>query len=263
MKKLCILFLVCLLAVLPAGCAKEEKRVDDGPKPWAAPTGATTAAETTEEWTKQQEMETLAALENDGASITLPDGVTAADIEQAEKAFWMAFFYTPLEPSPVATAQGVLPYLTNGAVPWGLLYLYDTFDPAHTHGAYEKLSVADEPDPQALFPDEYYKVDESVLFFLFSDVFGARPDWTVSTDGYYFDDGYGYFTSLPTGIEGFETHVRACQTISEGHYRLTLELLIADNEEQYAHSRSSFIDASIVDADGLRYWRIERVEPFE
>ena len=156
MKKLCILLMACLLCVLPAGCAK-EKPADDGPKPWAAPTGATSAAETTEAWTKQEEMETLAALENDGASITLPEGVTAADIEQAEQAFWMAFFYTPLEPSPIATAKDVLPYLTNGAVPWGLLYLYDTFDPAHTHGAYEKLSVADEPDPQALFPDESQK----------------------------------------------------------------------------------------------------------
>ena len=64
-------------------------------------------------------------------------------------------------------------------------------------------------------------------------------------------------------IEGFETHVRACQTLSEGHYRLTLELLIAEDEETYVHSRSSFVDASIVEADGLRYWKIERVEPFE
>lgn len=262
MKKLYMLLLILLLAVLPAGCA-QEKPTEDGPKPWAAPSGATAAAETTEAWTKQEELSTLAALENDGSSITLPAGVTGADVEQAEKAFWMAFFYTPLEPSPVATAQDVLPYLTNGAVPWGLLYLYDTFDPAHTHGEYEKLSVADEPDPRELFPDEYYKVDESVLFFLFSDVFGARPDWTVSTEGYYAEDGFGYFTSLPTGIEGFKAHVRACQVLSEGHYRLTLELLIADNEETYVHSRSSFVDAAIADADGLRYWKIERVEPFE
>ena len=262
MKKLFVLFLVCLLAVMPAGCAG-KKLTDDGPKPWAAPSGAAENAETTAEWTKQEEMETLAAIETDESSITLPQGVTAADVGQAEKAMWMAFFYTPLEPTPIATAKEVLPYLTNGAVPWGLLYLYDAFDPAHTHGEYEKLSVADEPDPQELFPDEYYKVDESVLFFLFSDVFGARPDWTFSSEGYYAQDGFGYFTCLPTGIEGFETHVRACQTLSEGHYRLTLELLIAEDEETYVHSRSSFVDASIVEADGLRYWRIERVEPFE
>ena len=262
MKKLFVLFLVCLLAVMPAGCAG-KKLTDDGPKPWAAPSGAAENVETTAEWTKQEEMETLAAFETDESSITLPQGVTAADVEQAEKAMWMAFFYTPLEPSPIATAKEVLPYLTNGAVPWGLLYLYDAFDPAHTHGEYEKLSAADEPDPQALFPDEYYKVDESVLFFLFSDVFGARPDWTFSSEGYYAQDGFGYFTCLPTGIEGFETHVRACQTLREGHYRLTLELLIAEDEETYVHSRSSFVDASIVEADGLRYWRIERVEPFE
>ena len=262
MKKLFVLFLVCLLAVMPAGCAG-KKLTDDGPKPWAAPSGAAENAETTAEWTKQEEMETLAAFETDESSITLPQGVTAADVGQAEKAMWMAFFYTPLEPTPIATAKEVLPYLTNGAVPWGLLYLYDAFDPAHTHGEYEKLSVADEPDPQELFPDEYYKVDESVLFFLFSDVFGARPDWTFSSEGYYAQDGFGYFTCLPTGIEDFETHVRACQTLSEGHYRLTLELLIAEDEETYVHSRSSFVDASIVEADGLRYWRIERVEPFE
>ena len=262
MKKLCILFLAVLLFVLPAGCAGKQE-TDDGPKPWAAPSGAVTVAETTEEWTKQEEMSTLAALENDGASITLPQGVTPADIEQAEKAFWMAFFYTPLEPSPIAAAQDVLPYLTNGAVPWGLLYLYDTFDPAHTHGAYEKLSVETQPDPRGMFPDEYYKADESVLFFLFSDVFGARPDWTFAAEGYYVEDGFGYFTCLPTGIEGFETHVRACQTLSEGHYRLTLELLIAEDETSFTHARSSFVDASIVETDDLRYWKIERVEPFE
>lgn len=262
MKKLLALLLICLLAVLPAGCGSEQQ-TDDGPKPWAAPSGVSEPEKTTEEWTKQEEMETLAALETDDASITLPAGVTAADVEQAEKAMWMAFFYTPLEPSPVATAQDVLPFLTNGAVPWGLLYIYDTFDPAHTHGEYVKLSAADEPDPQALFPDEYYKVDKSVMAFLFADVFGARPDWTFSAQGYYADEEYAYFVNMPTGIEGFETHVRACQTLSEGHYRLTLELLIADNEEEYVHSRSSFVDASIVGQDDLRYWKIERVEPFE
>ena len=262
MKKLLILFLICLFALLPAGCGAEQE-VDEGPKPWAASSDATAAAETTEAWTKQEEMETLATFVTDESSITLPVGVTGADVEQAEQAFWMAFFYTPLEPSPVATAQDVLPYLTNGAVPWGLTYLYDTFDPQHTHGEYVKLSVADEPDPQELFPDEYFKVDESVLAFLFADVFGARPDWTFSAEGYYAQDGFGYFTCLPTGIEGFETHVRACQTLSEGHYRLTLELLIAEDEETFLHSRSSFVDASIVEADGLRYWKIERVEPFE
>lgn len=262
MKKTAIVFLIALFTLLPAGCMREEQ-TDDGPKPWAAPSGATAKVETTAERTTQEEMPTLAEFTTDESSITLPAGVTAADVAQAEQALWMAFFYTPLEPSPIATAQDVLPYLTNGAVPWGLLYLYDTFDPAHTHGAYEKLSVADKPDPRELFPDEYYKVDESVLLFLFGDVFGVRPDLTFSAEGYYAEDGYGYFTCLPTGIEGFRTVVRACQTLSEGQYRLTLELLIAENEEEYAHSRSSFVDAAIVDADGLRYWKIERVEPFE
>ena len=64
-------------------------------------------------------------------------------------------------------------------------------------------------------------------------------------------------------MDGFETHVRACQTLGEGHYRLTTELLIAEDEETFTHSRSAFVDVSIAEQDGLRFWKIERVEPFE
>ena len=54
MKKTVILLLVCLLAVLPAGCAGEKQQTDDGPKPWAAPSDVQIVAETTEAWTKQE-----------------------------------------------------------------------------------------------------------------------------------------------------------------------------------------------------------------
>ena len=100
-------------------------------------------------------------------------------------------------------------------------------------------------------------------FFLFSDVFGARPDWTFAAEGYYVQDGFGYFTCLPTGVDGLETHVRACQLLSEGRYRLTLEEMIAEDADVFVHARSSFVDASIAESDGLRYWKITRVEPFE
>ena len=262
MKKLRILYIIAALAILLCGCAG-QKTVDDGPKPWAAPSTQADQTQAQTEWTKQAEMSTLAMLETDGASITLPQGVTAADVEQLEHALWMPFFYHALTPDPVATAQDVLPYLTNGAVPWGLFYLYDTFDPAHTHGEYEKLSVVEKPDPLAQFPDEYYRVDQTVLQFLFGDVFQVRTDLTFADDGYYFADGFGYFNCLPTGMEGYETHVRACQTASDGQYRITAELLIAQDAETMSHAASAFVDASVVEKDGLRYWAIHQVEPFE
>lgn len=262
MKKLCILFILGLVSALLTGCGS-QKPTDDGPKPWAAPATEKATAEAQTEWTKSAEMPTLAALETQENGITLPQGMTAADIQQLEKALWMQFFYVALEPDPVATAQDVLPYLANSAVPWGLFYLYDTFDPAHMHGAYEKLSVEDAPDPRGLFPDEYYRVDQTVLQFLFADVFQARPDWTFSTESYYFEDGFGYFICLPTGLEGYETHIRACQSLGEGQYRLTAELQIAEGEDVFSHAASAFIDVSIIEKDGLRFWSITRVEPFE
>ena len=262
MKKISILIIVMVLVVLTAGCGGKQT-ADDGPRPWAAPSTEQAAAETQTEWTKSEELPTLAALEADEIGITLPQGVTAADIRQLEKALWMQFFYTPLEPDGVATAQDVLPYLANSAVPWGLFYIYDTFDPAHVHGDYEKLSVVDAPDPRGLFPDEYYKVDETVLLFLYGDVFGVQPDFAFSTDGYYFEDGFGYFVCLPTGLEGYETHIRACQTIAEGQYRVTAELQIAEDEDAFSHAASAFVDVSLAEKDGLRFWTITRVEPFE
>lgn len=262
MKKICILFILAMLAAVLTACGTKQA-ADDGPRPWAAPSTKEAAAETQTEWTKSEELPTLAALEADEIGITLPQGVTAADIRQLEHALWMQFFYTPLNPDPVATAQDVLPYLTNGTVPWGILYMYDTFDPAHVHGGYEKLSVADAPDPRGLFPDAYYKVDQTVLQFLFGDVFGVRPDWTFSTDAWYFEDGFGYFTCLPTGLEAYETHVRACQTIGENRYRITAELQIAEGEDEFSHAASAFVEVSLAEKDGLRYWTIARVEPFE
>ena len=239
-----------------------EKTPDDGPKPWAAPSTKATTTEPTTEWTKQAEMPTLAALETDSASITLPQGVTAADITVLEQALWMQFFYHELTASPART-QDVLPYLTNGAVPWGLFYLYDAFDPQHTHGEYEQLFVVDAPDPLSQFPDAYYKVDETVLRFLLADVFHVQPDLTVADEGFYFRDGFGYFNCLPTGLEGYETHIRACQTLPEGRLRITAELMIAEDVDSFAHARSAFLEGSIIEKDNLRFWQIDRVEPFE
>ena len=262
MKRIRIPVLLLALLVLLSGCAG-KKKTDDGPKPWAAPSTQATTAETQTEPTRQEELSTLAALETNTGSVTLPKGVTAADVEALEKALWVQFFYNPLEPQPVATVKDVLPYLTNGTVPWGLFYIYDTFDPAHTHGKYEKLSVLDAPDPCGQFPDEYYKVDESVLQFLFGDVIHLRPDWTYSAEGYYYDNGFGYFTSLPTGLEGYETHIRAFQTLESGQNRLTAELLVADGENTMRHAASAFVDVTVEEKDGLRWWSISRVEPFE
>ena len=260
MRKLFLAGLSVLLccAVL-TGCGKPETPEDE--RPWAATGVVKETAEETET-TRQEEMSTLASLDNSGVSITLPPGVTAQDVDTMQTVLWRAFFYHDCDFTAASTAD-VLPFLADSAVPWGLRYIYDTVDPAHTHGEYEQLSVETDPDPLSLFPDLYYRVDGSVMEFLLRDVFGVKPDETVQTDFAYCADGVWYFNSLATGLEGNETVLHAWQTLGENHYRLTAELLLAQNETEMTHEKSAFVEISLHEVDGLRVWQIMNIETFE
>ena len=258
-KIVCVALCIFLCCTVFAGCG--EQAVDDAPKPWAA-TGeaAQTAPET--ETTQREELSTLAALNTDDASITLPSGVTGQDVTQMQKVLWRAFFFRDFDVR-MATSVDVLPFLTDGASPWGLQSIYDTFDAAHLHGEYEQLSVETEPDPLGLFPDMYYRVDASVMDFLFRGVFGVEADETLETDGAYCADGVWYLNSLPTGVIKSETVLHAWQTLDDGQYRLTAELLQADEDGEMVHARSAFVDVRRADEDGVRVWQILKVETFE
>ena len=257
-KIVCILLCVLYCAGLSA-CGQPE--TNDAPKPWAA-TGTTREPEKEAETTRREELSTLAALETDDAAITLPSGVTAQDVTRMQTALWRAFFFRDQDFAE-AKAADVLPYLADSATPWGLRYIYDTFDPAHTHGDYEQLSVETDPDPLSRFPDLYYRVDGGVMDFLFRDVFGVEPDETVQTDGAYCADGVWYFNSLATGMTENETVIHAWQTLGDRQYRLTAELLLADSEGEKTHEASAFVEIRPADAGELRVWQIVRVETFE
>ena len=259
-KKICLLLCGILCMSVFAGCGG-KKTETDGPKPWAA-TGTAVQTEAETETTRQEEMSTLAALELDESSITLPAGIYAADIEKLETVLWRAFFFRDQDFKKAST-EDALAYIADSAMPWGLRYIYDTFDPAHTHGEYEQLSVETDPDPKELFPDMYFRADESVMTFLLEDVFGVKPDTAFETESAYFADGSWYFNNLPTGMTQNKTQIRACQIVDEGHYRLTAELLLAANEEETEHEASAFVDILLHENEGERYWQILNVETFE
>ena len=258
-KGFCVVLCILLCCAVLFGCGKQAS--DDGPKPWAA-TGTVpeTVAET--ETTRQEEMSTLAALETDSASITLPQGVTAQDVTRIETVLWRAFFFRDQDFAK-ASAADVLYYLADSATPWGLRYIYDTFDEAHSHGEYEQLSVETDPDPLEKFPDLYYRVDGSVMDFLFQEVFGVEPDETLETDGAYCADGVWYFNSLATGMVQNETVLHAWQTLGDNHYRLTAELLQTTAEGDMEHEASSFVEICLRETDDLRVWQIMKIETFE
>lgn len=262
MKRAKIFLCAALAAVLLfyAGCGKEQ--ADDAPKPWAATSGAAKAVQSTTETTRSPELSTMAVLETDGASITLPMGVTAADIAQLEAMLWPHFFYVDYN-SADASVQDAMEYITDGSVPWGLPRIYDTLDPGAVHGTYEQLSVLTDPDPRELFPDAYYKVDAAVVDFLLQDVLHCTPDSRVRTDAFYAEGAYYYFRCLATGVQPTEAHVRACQTLENGHYRITAELMSAAPDSEPVHEKSAFLEVSIVRTGTLRHWTIYSVETFE
>ena len=258
-KTICAVLCTALCCAGLAGCGQQE--TPDVPKPWAA-TGEAVQTAAQIETTQRGELSTLAMLDSDDASITLPVGVTVQDVTQLQKVIWRAFFFRDAD-FHTAEAADVLPYLTDGATPWGLQYIYDTYDPAHLHGEYEQLSVESDPDPLERFPDVYYRVDGSVMDFLMNGVFGVEPDETLQTDGAYCADGVWYFNSLATGMTTNETVLHAWQTIGENHFRLTVELLQADAEGEMTHERSAFIDVRRTDEDGVRVWQVMKIETFE
>ncbi len=246
---------------LCAGCGATTQTDPDAPKPWAASSTEAVSAEAETAFTHQEELSTLAALEASELGITLPDGMTAADIIAAEQMLWNTCFFTPLPEG--ASAEEAIAFITDGAVPWGLLRIYDAADPGHTHGAVEQLSVETEPDPLEQFPDLYYKAEDAVMTFLLGDIFGVEPDEAPDGEGYYRQDGFWYFNSLPTGEGGYETHIRACQTLGDGRFRLTAELQQKQEDESLAHARSAFVLIEPVEQEGLRFLKILSIEPFE
>ena len=253
---------LCLAAAftLLAGCTKEV--VDDGPKPWAASSTSAVQDVPETEFTHEEELETVEALTLDASAITLPQAVSAADIEQLEQTLWMQMFYADYDCTNAETIDA-MQFVTDGSVPWGLWYLYDASDPLHQHGEYEKLSVVDNPDPRGEIPDEYYKVDAAVVDFLMTDVLHGKADPDAAGDGWYRDGDFWYFRCLATGMEGYSVQVHACQTLENGHYRITAELLNADYDAEPEHERSAFLETDIEEKDGLRYWTIYNIETFE
>ena len=262
MKKriLCCISILASVSLL-VSCGAKAETDPDAPKPWAASSTGTSVTEAETEPTRQEELSTLAALEANELGITLPDGIVASDILAAEQMLWNTCFYTPLPED--ASGTDAIAFITDGAVPWGLLRIYDAADPEHIHGAVEQHSVETEPDPLEQFPEMYYTAEDSVMAFLIKEVFGVLSDDVPQGEGYYRQDGLWYFNSLPTGEGGYETHIRACQTLGDGRYRLTAERQQKQEDESLAHARSAFVVVEPVDEEPLRYLRILSIEPFE
>ncbi|MDD6061258.1 MAG: hypothetical protein PUB99_01425 [Oscillospiraceae bacterium] len=257
------IFLCAALAVILlfyAGCGKRQ--TEEEPRPWAVSSTNAKPTETPTETTRSAELPTMETLETDGTSITLPMGVSAADIAQLEAMLWPHFFYVDYD-STDADVQDAMEYITDGSVPWGLQRVYDTLDPDASHGTYEQLSVETDPDPRSLFPDTYYKVDAAVVDFLLEDVLHCTPDSRVRTDAFYAEGDYYYFRCLATGVQPTEAHVRACQTLENGHYRITAELMTADPDSEPSHLKSAFLEVSIARTGALRHWTVYNVETFE
>lgn len=251
---------LALILLLYAGCGKQQS--EDTPKPWAVTSGMTKETVAPTETTHSVELPTMETLETDGASITLPMGVTAADIATLEEMLWSRFFYVDYD-STQADVESAMAYITDGYAPWGLQRIYDVLDPEATHGTYEQLSVETDPDPRGLFPETYYKADAAVAEFLLEDVLHCTPNRHVRTESFYADGEFYYFGCLPTGLTPTETHVRACQTLENGHYRITAELMSQTPDGEPTHEKSAFLEVSIVRTGTLRHWTVYSVETFE
>lgn len=262
--KAALCLLLCGILLCYAGCGQQEPVVDEREdRPWA------TAGETAqrkipeEEYTHSEELVTLETLITDDSTITLPLGVTADDITKLESILWEPFFYADYN-NESDSMEEAMRYIGDYARPLGLMEIYDKLDPEHTHGEYELVSIVDEPDPMELFPDEYYKVDASVIDFLVEDVFQNVSNHRLRTDNFYCRGDYFYMNFLPSGVTPVEAHVRACQSLDNGHYRLTVESFILDElTDEPIHNKSAFIEAAIVQTGNLRHWTIFSVETFE
>lgn len=255
---LCVTLAMTLLFYV--GCGKQS--AENEPKPWAVTDGVTKVVKATTETTHSAELPTMEVLDTDGASITLPMGVTAADIATLETMLWARFFYVDYD-STRADVESAMAYITDGYAPWGLQRIYDVLDPEATHGTYEQLSVETDPDPRGLFPDTYYKVDAAVIDFLLDGVLHCAPNRHVRTDNFYAEGEFYYLGCLPTGLTPTETHIRACQTLDNGHYRITAELMSQTPDGEPVHEKSAFLEVSIAQTGALRHWTVYSVETFE
>lgn len=255
--------IICLLtaATLFLLCACEKKTGDDGPKPWAAPSTQTAVTQETEA-TRQEEMETMEAMTEKVGNITLPMGVKATDIELLEKIIWAQFFVLEFD-RETATPEETMYYLSSDNVSLGIFFILKNVDPDGKLGTCEQIYISEKADPKDKFGFTYFKIEESAVDFLLTDMFGVKADHNLQTDYYYNENGYWYFCCDPAGVEGYETHARACQTLENGHYRITMENIYQDMDGASEHAGSAFVEAAVREKDGFRYWEIYKVETFE
>lgn len=242
-------------------CACEKNSGDDGPKPWAAPSDAETKQSETET-TRSEELETLEEITAADGEITLPAGIKQEDIAKLERMIWSGFFDAGYD-RETAKAKDVMRFIAIDNLPIGIFYILQTTDPDGKLGICEQKYVDTEKDPKGLFGFSYFKIEEKVIEFLFREIFGVNIDKSLQNDFYYIEDGFWYFCCDPTGLDDTVTKARACQTLGDGMYRITMENLYRDMDGSTEHISSAFVDAKLSERDGVRYWELYKVEAFE